>query len=245
MQESSKNFFDRKFVGAASLIGLIYAAVIAALSSFAGKEVAGVALTALATAIFKQFETLRFRELAETDETHTIVIPKLSILRLLLLCFSFFGAQVLLGMMASTVLVMTKSMPDISRIQDIFELLSNWKVFSVVIGLKLVAFFLVGYLIRRTDRVSLYSELVIAAFIAIALPDLLQIADVAVEDTSLLKILFSSGQSSLWLAVFWLPFVTCSFLGARIARQKSKLLPLAELQSTVQTNGPASGGAAV
>ena len=62
--------FDRKFVLAASLIGVVYALFMAALSYWTRPEVAGaagVALTSVATAIFKQFENLRFRELADSE----------------------------------------------------------------------------------------------------------------------------------------------------------------------------------
>lgn len=243
----AKQVFDKKFVIAASLIGFVYAAVIATLGSFVGKEVAGVAgvaLTALATAIFKQFETLRFRSLAETDETQTLVVPKLSFARILLLCFSFSGAQILTGLVISTVLVMIDAVPDISRIDEISKLLSDWKIFSVVIGFKLVAFSFTGFLVRCIFQVPLYSELVVAAFIAIALPDLLPIAAIAFKDPSLLKVLFKLGQSGLWLAVFWLPFVACAFVGARIGRPSKSALRTAEAQQSVQPDDPASGGSA-
>jgi hypothetical protein len=56
---ASAQVFDKKFVMAAALVGAVYAAVVATLGALVGKEaagVAGVALTALATGIFKQFE---------------------------------------------------------------------------------------------------------------------------------------------------------------------------------------------
>ena len=79
--QQAVQLFDRKFVYAACAIGAAYALIIAVLGALVGKEaagVAGVALTALATAIFKQFETLRFQTIAEQEE-RTVVIPRLNI----------------------------------------------------------------------------------------------------------------------------------------------------------------------
>src|SRR5262245_66071918 len=99
MQEATE-FLDKKFVYAACAIGAAYALIISGLGFLLGKEaagVAGVALTALASAIFKQFETLRFKTIAEQQE-RTVSIPRLNLPYLLLLVFSFHCFQVLLGL---------------------------------------------------------------------------------------------------------------------------------------------------
>ena len=99
-------FFDQRFVYAACTIGAAYALIIAGLGSWLGKEaagVAGVALTALATAIFKQFETLRFKRIAEREE-RTVSIPRLNMPYLLLLVFAMAGIQYLVGMLFGAIL---------------------------------------------------------------------------------------------------------------------------------------------
>src|SRR5262249_56048662 len=90
MQEATE-FLDKKFVYAACAIGAAYALIISGLGFLLGKEaagVAGVALTALASAIFKQFETLRFKTIAEQQE-RTVSIPRLNLPYLLFLLFPF------------------------------------------------------------------------------------------------------------------------------------------------------------
>src|SRR5207247_8624726 len=93
------------FLSAACEIGAAYSLIITGLSFLLGKEAAGVAavaLTALATAIFKQFETLRFKTIAEHEE-RTVSIPRLNIPYLLLLVFAFNGIQVLVGMLSGVI----------------------------------------------------------------------------------------------------------------------------------------------
>jgi phosphatidylserine synthase len=90
---ATSSVLDKKFVGGAIALGLAYALIIVALDHFIGKEaagVAGVALTALAGAIFKQFETLRFRQIQEHEAT-VVLVPRLYSWYLLLLIFSFYG----------------------------------------------------------------------------------------------------------------------------------------------------------
>lgn len=76
--DDAPKVFDRKFVFAASLIGIAYALFMALLAHVATPAVAGaagVALTSVATAIFKQFENLRFRQVAE-DRGVTVEVLK-------------------------------------------------------------------------------------------------------------------------------------------------------------------------
>src|SRR5262249_60314728 len=98
MQEATE-FLDKKFVYAACAIGAAYALIISGLGFLLGKEaagVAGVALTALASAIFKKFETLRFKTIAEQQE-RTVSLPRLKLPYLLLLVFAFPGIPVFFG----------------------------------------------------------------------------------------------------------------------------------------------------
>src|SRR5437762_2680795 len=82
MAETSKQLFDRKFVSAAIAIRIGYALFMAILSKTTSPAVAGaagVALTSVGTAIFKQFENLRFKELAAT-EGFTVPVVRLRLL---------------------------------------------------------------------------------------------------------------------------------------------------------------------
>ena len=78
--------------------------VVVLLACLLGKDAAGVAavaLTALAAAIFKQFETLRFRQIPEREST-VIFVQRLYSWYLLLLMFSFYGLSVVFWVLPGT-----------------------------------------------------------------------------------------------------------------------------------------------
>lgn len=75
------SMFDKKFVVAATIIGVAYAAIVAIIVAVFGTEIAaatGVALTALSTAIFTKFETLGFRPGNDNDGPE-ISLPSISV----------------------------------------------------------------------------------------------------------------------------------------------------------------------
>src|SRR5262245_42414516 len=75
---STESLFDRKFVVTATIIGAAYVALVLIISKFSREaaNVASVALAALATGLFKKFESLRFQQLAES-KYQTIALPHL------------------------------------------------------------------------------------------------------------------------------------------------------------------------
>ncbi len=221
-QITSADVFDRKFVVAASIIGTLYAAVVVVLGAAVGKEaagVAGVALTALATGIFKQFETLRFRAIAES-ETREVKVPGLSFSRIALLCFSFIGSQVFLGMVAGVVLASFDLMPQMTGIENFLDLLTNWRILVSICGVTGFANFVVGFIVPRAFQLSMYSDITIAALLSVALQSFGPLVPFMVKDVSMFFDVLKSG--GLWQAMFWLFYVACAFIGARLGTGKQK-----------------------
>jgi hypothetical protein len=130
--DSAYRLFDRKFVTAAIAIGVGYAVVIVIISSLLGRDAAGAAgvgLTALATGIFKQFETLRFTR--TSDPQTTIEVPKLRIGYLILVSFSFLGAEFLSGVLAA-IFVYTFGLVPRGTVMGMESFLSTFFAFLVI-----------------------------------------------------------------------------------------------------------------
>jgi hypothetical protein len=92
---ATKELFDKKFVIAAIIVGAIYALIVVVVDTVIGKEaagVAGVALTALATALFSKFETLQFRRISD-EESNWVYVPPINIWRVAMFMFAFLGAN--------------------------------------------------------------------------------------------------------------------------------------------------------
>jgi hypothetical protein len=152
-------FFDKKFVYAACAIGAVYALIIAGLGFLLGKEaagVAGVALTALAGAIFKQFETLRFKRIAEREE-RTVSIPRLNIAYLILLVCAFQGIQLFVGLLLSGIFTSFgwfKVTPS-TTFESFGEIMTDYRFLVSIVGATALSYFTGGYLCGRTaPRVS-------------------------------------------------------------------------------------------
>jgi hypothetical protein len=89
---------DRGFVSAAILIGIVYVIIVVLLNRFVGSSaagVAGVALTALSTATFKQFESLRFRSV---DDPTIVSIHQPRFYDVITAVVTMYGFQMLLGL---------------------------------------------------------------------------------------------------------------------------------------------------
>lgn len=216
---ASSQILDQKFIVAAAAIGTVYAAVVATLGAMVGKEaagVAGVALTALATAIFKQFETLRFRQISEEDRVE-VQVPKLSWWRLIAFASCFMGLKVFFGMIAGVLLASTNLMPKMTGMESFVELLSDWRVLVAVIGINVIVYILGGFVIAKAFRIQTYSTLLIAAFISCVLEGLLPLIPIAIQEFSLFIEVLTSG--ALWPASFWLIFVGAALLGAKLANR--------------------------
>jgi hypothetical protein len=96
---ATKELFDKKFVIAAIILGAIYALIVVLVGVAFGKEaagVAGVALTALATAVFSKFETLQFRRISD-EESKWVDLPPINIWRVAMFMFAFLGANHFFG----------------------------------------------------------------------------------------------------------------------------------------------------
>lgn len=219
-QNITSQVFDRKFVTAASVIGTLYATVVVILGAALGKEaagVAGVALTALATGIFKQFETLRFKAIAES-EAHNIKVPSLSFPRIVLVCFSFMGFQMVLGLFAGILLAALDLMPKMTGLEDFIDLLTNWKILVSVAGLNGLSYFGVAYIVPKAFRLTMYSDITIGALLSAAIQGLAPLIPLMIKNISLFVEFFKSG--ALWPAMFWLFYVGCAFIGARLSTGK-------------------------
>lgn len=95
--------FDKKFVGAALIIAAAYCIIVVALGAWVGKDaagVAGVALSALAVAILRQFETLQFKKRAP-EEMRVVGTPRLRLSFALLVSAAALGIQMLFTMLGA------------------------------------------------------------------------------------------------------------------------------------------------
>jgi hypothetical protein len=213
-ESSAEQVLDTKFITAALIIGIAYVAVIMLVYWTAGKEsagVAGVALTAIATAVFREFEKLRFKALAESQGT-TVNVPSLSLPRIALICFAMAGASFLFSLAIGELVVILLAPAPLEKLEleDIFSLISDWRAFASIIGVKLLAFFFVGYLVPKGFRFSSYSDITIAALLAAVLPDLIQALPVVIKSPGDLP----KATSLLLITAFWLAFVLAGIGGA-------------------------------
>jgi hypothetical protein len=217
---ASLQVLDKNFVVAASVIGTVYAAIVVMLGSLVGKEaagVAGVSLTTIATGIFRQFETLRFRQISQ-EEQQVIPVPTISWWRLIAFANTFLGLKVFFGMIFGVLLASSGLVPKISGMESFIELLSDWKILVALVGLNFVIFVLGGFVIARAFQIRTYSTLLIAALISCLLEGLLPLIPVAIQEFDLFVAMLKSG--ALWPAAFWLIFVAAALLGARLANRK-------------------------
>lgn len=156
--------FDRPFAIAAFVIGLSYALIISGLGLLLGKEAAGpagVALTSLATAVFKRFEGLRFQRAATTS----IEMPTVGIWSLLLLALTFLGAELVFGVLAGLAIVGFPPDPEASTGEFVEFLLSPSLL--LLIGARMLAYFLTGYCAARAITRLRYSQLLISGLLAL------------------------------------------------------------------------------
>lgn len=226
--QQAVQLFDRKFVYAACAIGAAYALIIAVLGALVGKEaagVAGVALTALATAIFKQFETLRFQTIAEKEE-RTVSIPRLNIPYLVLLALAFHGIQVLVGMLFGVFLTafgLLKITPS-TTFESFGEFMSGYKILIPIVGAAGVSFFAGGYLCGKTaPRVS-FSYALIGSILSLLIAMIMNVMNEIAQDwRAALSMLANPGFYVF--GIFWGAYVVCAFLGARIGFRGRALFP--------------------
>jgi|SRR5262245_1169589 len=227
MQEATE-FLDKKFVYAACAIGAAYALIISGLGFLLGKEaagVAGVALTALASAIFKQFETLRFKTIAEQQE-RTVSIPRLNLPYLLLLVFAFHGIQVLLGLLLGVIISLFGwfKVTSSTTVESFSAFLSDYRVLIPIVGVAAISYFTGGYLCGRTaPRVS-FSYALIGAILSLVVGMSLQVMSVMAQDLREALSMFAN-PGLYTFGIFWGVYAICAFLGARIGFRGRTLFP--------------------
>jgi len=227
MQQAAE-LFDKKFVYAACAIGAAYALIIAGLGSLLGKEaagVAGVALTALASAIFKQFETLRFKTIADQQE-RTVSIPRLNIPYLLLLVCAFQGIQLLVGLLLGVILESVGWLKTASSttFESFWALLSDYRILVPMVGGTAVSYFTGGYLCGRTaPRVS-FSYALIGSILSLVVVMILQVMGAMAQDWR--QALSTLANPAFYVfGIFWGVYAACAFLGARIGFRGRALFP--------------------
>lgn len=219
MSTVSPQVLDKNFVVAASIIGAVYAVIVVTLGSLVGKEaagVAGVALTAIATGIFKQFETLRFRQISHEEERQ-IPVPVLSWWRVVVFTSTFMGLKVFFGMVAGVLLASTDLVPQINGMESFMELLFDYRVLVVMVGINCLILALGGFVMTKAFRIGTYSTLLISALLASLLEGLLPLIPMAILEFGLFVETLKSG--ALWPAAFWLLYVAAALLGARLANR--------------------------
>jgi hypothetical protein len=216
---SRPDLFDRRFVSAAIIIGGIYALVVAGITKAIGHEAAGVAaaaLTALTTAIFKQFEGLRFRALA-SHEYKDVHLPQPDRLMLLLLAFAFHGGQKIFGLALGVVFMAFSVVPETDSIESMMtSIWGDWKIVATVIVGHGLAIVLVSFLAARAAVRLRYSTILFAILLAGIIDLLFPLAILAAQDP--LAILPSLESGALWPAVFWLAFLAAGLFGAWAGR---------------------------
>jgi hypothetical protein len=215
---------DRGFVWAAVVIGTVYVSLVVAAAALVGKEAAGVAsvaLTALATAVFQQFERLRFRTLSN-EETKVISLPDFSVWNLTLIVFAFVGLESVGGMLLGLA-VAAKSM-EVEFLQfmtsdSLSALMRQWELLLAAVAIKCFCTFLGGIGCGRMAQSHHYGYAALGSFLATFISAALPVLAAMVGVNASLKDVMDSGI--YLLTPFWLLYVLCAMVGARAGRLKN------------------------
>lgn len=210
--------FDRKFVVAATAIGVVYSLIVVGVSKLIGKEaagVAGVALAALATGIFQKFEGLRFK----TPPSRTIEIPTLNVWIFILLVFAFSGSEVLFSVIVAIfAYVFGQSPGSGANLGDFLSALLNPYILMSLVGAKALSYFATAYCSGRVIANMKYSQIMIAGLCALICSIFLPLLVPLIENPSAVKYLLSQN----WVAgVFSIGFLVAVLLGAMLADRHS------------------------
>ena len=212
--------FDRRFAIMAIVIGLSYALIISALGLILGTDaagVAGVALTALATAVFRRFEDLQFKKAPTT----TIEVPTVGIWLPFLLILSFVGAEVIFGFLAGFAINAMGFAPDAaSDLTKFVEFLLNPSILITMFGAKALAYITTAYCAARVIECWRYSQILVAGFLALILSTLLPIASIAQADPEAASGLLTDPATYVF-GVFWIVFLGAALLGTKLAAKRS------------------------
>ena len=213
--------FDRQFAVAAVVIGLSYALIVAMLGMLLGEPaagVAGVALTALATALFTRFEGLRFKKTATT----TIEIATFGSWSTLLLAFSFLGCEVVLGAVVGIAYLLAGMTPDSTSGIGLFENLSNPSVGISLLVARTVAFFAIAFCAARVITQVRYSHILIVALLVLIFEQVSPVLVVMVLNMEVAMALLRS-PIFYFFGIFWIVFLAAALVGARLGSGHSSV----------------------
>jgi hypothetical protein len=149
---ATKELFDKKFVVAAIILGIVYALIVVLVGTIISKEaagIAGVALTALATALFTKVENLQFRRMSD-EESIWVEVPPISIWRVTVLTFAFVGAEYLLG-------VASAAIPE--------TFLANWQFTLFAVGATPIVYFILSFVVAKAFVRLRYSTVAFAVLL--------------------------------------------------------------------------------
>jgi len=169
------SILDKKFVTTAIIIAIVYASIVIIINRIVGKEaagVAGVALTALATAIFKQFESLRFQSISNIAPIQNNVTTPLqfSLWKIILIAFLFSGLTRLLidlkdGIIPLLFHPVIPYLPDSQYING--KLINHGTIWEQ--STKCIAYLLCGIIATKAFKTISFRIIIVAAMIGVIL----------------------------------------------------------------------------
>ena len=218
MSVNSLVSLDRRFTITAIVIGLSYVLIIAGIGLVFGRETAGIAalaLTALATGVFKKFEDLQFKK----SPRATIEVPTFGIWLLFLLVLSFSGAVfifvTLVGLAANVVGFTTGKTAPSTEV----ELLLNLNFLISILGAKALAYFATAYCAARVIKNLRYSQVLIAGLLALILDALIPIVLISLSSLKAGADLLLD-PSTYSFSIYWIVVLGGVLLGTKFASRE-------------------------
>jgi hypothetical protein len=205
---AGKKLFDRKFVIAAVLVGVVYTLVVIVVEKIVGKEaagVAGVALTAIAVAIFQKFETLRFRPISD-DKSTWVDVPAINVSRVIVLTFAFLGAQYVFGFASGL-------LPEKWLDQD--------ETMLMLAVLNIFVYFFASFLMAKAFIQLRYTTVAVAILLTLTISILMSAVQFRLEVGKVIQ-LIGLGAMVGAQGVFWLVFEVVALLGVRLGLPSDK-----------------------
>ena len=205
---AGKKLFDRKFVIAAVLVGVVYTLVVILVEKIVGKEaagVAGVALTAIAVAIFQKFETLRFRTISD-DKSTWVDVPPINVSRVIVLTFAFLGAQYVFGFASGL-------LPEKWLDQD--------ETMLMLAVLNIFVYFFASFLMAKAFIQLRYTTVAVAVLLTLTISILMSAVQFRLEVGKVIQ-LIGLGAMVGAQGVFWLVFEVVALLGVRLGLPSDK-----------------------
>lgn len=212
--------FDKKFVIAAVVVGGSYTLIVVLVGRMLGKDaagVAGVALTALETALLRQFETLQFRKMSE-QESVWVNVPPINFSRISTIAFAFIGAQYLSGVAIALFLE---------------PWFGDWEIIVLFIGAVLFCYFVMSLLLAKAIIRLRYSTVAFAVLITQIVSILVGVVAFRGEVTEALQ--YGLGPAMGAQGAFCLVFEVVALFGVRLGLPKQ---PSDKSQIESQTAAP-------